>query len=164
MDITTEMIDALSPEDLLKIERLKQLKEKAEEDLFIIRDAYVFRMGEKWRRINENLYYEWTLFHDGTFKIAGRGQKICLRGEPFVITLTKENLFDLYVKIDECDRSPNEVPDELKNYYNQFKMFLVYSANCPEYHVPIIRETTMSPQKYKSLFQPYQAGYIGLLY
>ena len=165
MDITTDMIDNLSPDDLLKIERLKQLKEKAEEDLFMIRDAYVFRMGEKWRNIGGDQYYEWTLFHDGTLKITGRQWQACVRGEQFEILLTKENIFDLYVKIDECDKNPSKVPIDQRNYYNQFKQFLVYSANCPEYHVPAVCILIPgSAEKYKSLFQPYQTGYIGTPY
>lgn len=164
MDITNEMIDALSPEDMLKIERLKQLKAKAEKDLFMIRDAYVFRMGEKWRRIGSTAYYDWVLFHDGTLKISGHKGQRCLQREPFEILLTKESLFELYVKIDECDKDPSKVFDSQKNYYNQFKQFLELTAQHPEYHIPIVNMPVQSAHKYKSLFKPYQTGYIGTLY
>ncbi len=134
-------IDNLSAEEITALAKKQELLTAAENDVFAIRDVFVFRMGETWREIlaNEcrrvhqagrwNIYYDcmWEFIPDGKF----------WRYEPFKLKISKESLFDFYT---EYSVLPATVSCGLDGYrrlcYDQFQEFMKYTRLLPKYQVP----------------------------
>lgn len=139
----TNRIDNLSSEEIAALARRRELLTAAENDVFAIRDVFVFRMGEKWRQISAhscrqikqlgrwNLYYdcEWELVPLGEFRIY----------EPFKLKISKESLFDFYAESAKVPASATVGYDGYRRLcYDQFQEFLKYTRKLPKYQVPYI--------------------------
>ncbi len=131
----------LSAEEISALAKRQELLTVAENDVFAIRDVFVFRMEEKWieisaskfRRIHQEgvwkLYYdcEWELVPQGDFQIY----------EPFKLKISKESLFDFYTKSAKIPSTATVGFDGYRRLcYNQFQEFLKYARMLPKYRVP----------------------------
>ncbi len=134
-------IDNLSAEEITALAKRQELLTAAENDVFAIRDVFVFRMGEKWREIfafnchqvkqagRWNLYYDcqWELVPRGDFRIY----------EPFKLKISKESLFDFYTESSKIPVSATVGYDGYRRHcYDQFQEFLKYTRKLPKYQVP----------------------------
>lgn len=136
-------IENLSAEEVTALAKRQELLTAAENDVFAIRDVFVFRMGEKWREIvgrgchqikqlgNWNLYYDcqWEFIPRGDFRIY----------EPFKLKISKESLFDFYTESSKIPASASVGYDGYRRLcYDQFQEFLKYTRKLPKYQVPYI--------------------------
>lgn len=140
MKITNDMVSNLSADEIDEISKRKQLLDTAEQDVFLIRDTYVFRMGEKWREIKTTITGRWVLHFDCVWEFIPHTMPDdpFRSNKPFEMTISRESLADFYVLCDKVrqDYSLHDEPRYLLHCYDEFQDFLQRTKKLPRYRPP----------------------------
>ncbi len=133
-------IDNLSAEEITALAKKQELLTAAENDVFAIRDVFVFRMGETWREISAISCHRvhqaagWKLSYNCEWELDPRGDFRFY--EPFKLKISKESLFDFYTEYSEIPTTVRGLDGYRRHCYDQFQEFMKYTRLLPKYQVP----------------------------
>ncbi len=133
-------IDNLSAEEITALAKKQELLTAAENDVFAIRDVYVFRMGEPWREIHGRIKGQvhqagrWIIHYGCVWEFIPDGD--FWRYEPFKLKISKESLIDFYTEYSELPATVSRAEDGYRRLcYDQFQEFMKYTRLLPKYQV-----------------------------